>query len=949
VEIAGMRAPNGGTEKLTVASGVRVAATTRNGVAVEFDQRTNGGSFIQLCGMKGDLKGVGMLRPVIFAENVVRFFDTDESGYVARSEFVEACTKLNLSTKKAGSLFHMLDSGGDGEISTEEIGLLGFPRRPPEVAATPAEIRRVSRIDAGRNAVNSFRTFLRRQFGGLINAWRLLDSNKSGALTFFEFCASARGVGFHGNLKDLWEALDADETGSITLAELAPKEVQEITEFSELLSGFFDSLDEAWHFALDCDGSGRCTSDEFVKVAETLGYSGNGRRLFQYFDNERRDLIVIDELALLEMRRLEGHKVDELRRKRRWWPPDEIMDALRMCLRSKYSSVTRGWAEGFRGTLKEELFAKDVCRRCRELGFTENYWCLWRAVRDTGHVGLSLRLLDSDGYRVLNDFRSFLHTKGGFTVRSAWEMVAGEVAQRHVSLRLTQVKLDVSQFVQRLFALGYAGDTHADLLFLYLDGSGNSMVGYEDFERLGLAPDTNVADSETVKAVARRAQLRVERGLAGTSPAVRSTLEIIQSGRKIRQIMRVLGSLSVTLDQPTPEKPASVAAVEPMTVDLVQLDSEPVIEASPANFRRKSLVAPEGRRRRLALKQPSYGFAVPEESEAPVLPSLGWHQPAGAGAGTPVDPSPAGSTPQSGRASEGGFPAFLEHEEDSEESPRKILSPRRLGRKQAGQKPALTRIPTFAMQRNVSATPRQRPPPLQTGRSRGETPRSKRTPRGGAPTPGSARAAPSRSGTKRLGTSPDASPGAASSQGTATPGTAKRGRRVGILAIAKGLETPGTMRRIKRIVTRNEHVEQLALTALADLAEPEVKAKREQAVRVLQRLCRANKIFKKPAALMSLVPARAAVAEGSASEKFRRHSVASGYADFSLVVGHSHVRPLRRPNSLGGDVQKEYTVHERSVKAGDHTPRMHPRSMPDARDVARQARNIGKVVPLDSN
>jgi len=330
-----------------------------------------------------------------------------------------------------------------------------------------------------------------------------------------------------------------------------------------------------------------------------------------------------------------------------------------------------------------------------------------------------------------------------------------------------------------------------------------------------------------------------------------------------------------------------------------------------------------------------------------MFPAMGWLQPAGgAGAGTPVDPSPAGSTPQSAGSGGGAFPPLLESEENSEESPRKILSPRRLVRKptnQPGPQQGLTRMPTFAMQRNVSATPRNRPPPLQTGFSRGETPRSKRAPRGGAPTPRSGRAPPSRSGTKRLGASPQNSPATGSSQGSPTPGGGKR--RVGILAVAKGLETPGLLRRVKRIVTRDEHVEQLALSALADLAEPDVKARREQAARVLQRLCRANNIFKKPAVLMSLVSIDAEPAKGSGTTPFRRHSVASGYADFSVVVRNPHARPLRRPNSLGGDVKKEYTVEERSVKTGGQSPQTRARSMPDARDAARTAGQGGTMSP----
>merc|ERR1719160_49740 len=86
-------------------------------------------------------------------------------------------------------------------------------RRSPSEAAKLAEKEK----DMGMTSLKDLRKVLQLKFGNMYRAWNTyLDKDKSGSLTFLEFCDQLRGLGYAGDLKAIWDELDEDDGGTIS-------------------------------------------------------------------------------------------------------------------------------------------------------------------------------------------------------------------------------------------------------------------------------------------------------------------------------------------------------------------------------------------------------------------------------------------------------------------------------------------------------------------------------------------------------------------------------------------------------------------------------------------------------------------------------------------------------------------------------------------------------------
>jgi hypothetical protein len=67
----------------------------------------------------------------------------------------------------------------------------------------------------------SFKAWADNEFGGARNAFKVLDADNSGELTFREFRRTVRDFGFEGSPKALFEALGAEGTGKMIMEDIA--------------------------------------------------------------------------------------------------------------------------------------------------------------------------------------------------------------------------------------------------------------------------------------------------------------------------------------------------------------------------------------------------------------------------------------------------------------------------------------------------------------------------------------------------------------------------------------------------------------------------------------------------------------------------------------------------------------------------------------------------------
>jgi len=133
----------------------------------------------------------------------------------------------------------------------------------------------------GSKGIPGFREFLRKQYGSIIAGWRVLDSDKSGRLSFYEFCNACRKMGFSGNLRKLWEELDVNQDGSVSLMEIDPEVGRYIGFFKLALMKKYGSVLKGWQQCIDTNKSGRIEEKEIVAAVKTLELDLEPKKLFK--------------------------------------------------------------------------------------------------------------------------------------------------------------------------------------------------------------------------------------------------------------------------------------------------------------------------------------------------------------------------------------------------------------------------------------------------------------------------------------------------------------------------------------------------------------------------------------------------------------------------------------------------------------------------------------------
>jgi len=132
----------------------------------------------------------------------------------------------------------------------------------------------------GSKGVEGFRTYLRKKFGSIVAGWRVLDADKNGRLSFYEFCNACRAMGYHGNLKKLWRQLDVNANGFITLMNIDSEVGTMVGTFKLTLIKKYGDMLTAWQKCLDKNGTGRIEEGELGECLTEIGLDMDAKKLF---------------------------------------------------------------------------------------------------------------------------------------------------------------------------------------------------------------------------------------------------------------------------------------------------------------------------------------------------------------------------------------------------------------------------------------------------------------------------------------------------------------------------------------------------------------------------------------------------------------------------------------------------------------------------------------------
>eukprot|EP00930_Biecheleria_cincta_P057705 TRINITY_DN43596_c0_g1_i1.p1 TRINITY_DN43596_c0_g1~~TRINITY_DN43596_c0_g1_i1.p1 ORF type:complete len:1195 (-),score=263.57 TRINITY_DN43596_c0_g1_i1:29-3577(-) len=132
----------------------------------------------------------------------------------------------------------------------------------------------------GNKGVIGFRNYLKSKHGTLVYGWRALDQDKSGRLSFYEFCNACRRMGYHGELRTLWKQLDNNRNGYVSLMELDPEVGMYMGTFKLALLKKYGDMLSAWQKGMDVNKNGRIELKEIESCVADLGLDLDPGKLF---------------------------------------------------------------------------------------------------------------------------------------------------------------------------------------------------------------------------------------------------------------------------------------------------------------------------------------------------------------------------------------------------------------------------------------------------------------------------------------------------------------------------------------------------------------------------------------------------------------------------------------------------------------------------------------------
>ncbi|CAK0852593.1 unnamed protein product [Prorocentrum cordatum] len=253
-----------------------------------------------------------------------RGMDTMGSGCVNEKAFVDACQKVGFQGK-AKKLFRVMqpdatrrfltlkdfDTQAYQALSRADFRMLSESDAPNADGRSPLQMSFHERQESGFywnirrawdkaeqdefaracrfntkdfviDSVEEFETLCRRNFGSMMGAWRLcLDSDHNGKLTFNEWCAALRRVGYSGDLKALFKKYDKDKKGYILIKDIDPAADHMINSFLATLAEKYGTIDNAWTRGFHKDPHEAIDKGNLREAAAHLGWEGNVDELFR--------------------------------------------------------------------------------------------------------------------------------------------------------------------------------------------------------------------------------------------------------------------------------------------------------------------------------------------------------------------------------------------------------------------------------------------------------------------------------------------------------------------------------------------------------------------------------------------------------------------------------------------------------------------------------------------
>eukprot|EP00927_Polykrikos_kofoidii_P085819 TRINITY_DN9423_c1_g2_i1.p1 TRINITY_DN9423_c1_g2~~TRINITY_DN9423_c1_g2_i1.p1 ORF type:complete len:283 (+),score=56.88 TRINITY_DN9423_c1_g2_i1:38-850(+) len=166
----------------------------------------------------------------------------------------------------------------------------------------------------------AFKEALKRKYGSIVGAWRVLDPLEHGRISFGDLCRASRQLGYICDAQCIWQALDVNKDGFVTIEEIDYSLAELLFGFALTIIEVCGSADSAWRKYFGGSRVGRCNRERFVQVSEALGYDGDGHRVFEALNADKsmggvlyKDFRLLDKWFREIIGRSDGWRYDSLR------------------------------------------------------------------------------------------------------------------------------------------------------------------------------------------------------------------------------------------------------------------------------------------------------------------------------------------------------------------------------------------------------------------------------------------------------------------------------------------------------------------------------------------------------------------------------------------------------------------------------------------------------------
>jgi hypothetical protein len=284
-----------------------------------------------------------------------------------------------------------------------------------------------------------FLRFLDRRFGNSVRGWRFaLDPEQNMKLSYMQFCATVRSLGYEGPIRALWEDLDADDGGWISLDEVAPGAFAELKNFKDFLAAHYRTSDAAWHKCFAKNGQVLLSQEAFVSAAkqhlEPLGWTGDAKTVYRYLDSDIHGVghMTVEDLHWLGLpRESSGASSPSQRRENSPDPAKKKAKDFLELLRYLYGGTVPAWRTHFDPTGQGRLSRHNFYSKAHATGFEGSVKALWNELSRDGWV--SFDELDPEAAKDLRHFRALLEDNFQ-TLDEAWHQGLDRSGLGHLSL-----------------------------------------------------------------------------------------------------------------------------------------------------------------------------------------------------------------------------------------------------------------------------------------------------------------------------------------------------------------------------------------------------------------------------------------------------------------------------------------------------------------------------------